>query len=403
MNFELSEDHLSVQKLAREFAAKNVAPGLRDRDRENRFDRAILAKMAESDILGICLPEKYGGAGMDYIALGVACEELEYIDTSARVILSVHIGLNSLTLLSWGNQFQKEKYLTPQAKGERIASFGLTEPNAGSDAVGIQTTAIKKGDRYILNGEKMWISLADIADHFLVFAWTDIQKKNKRDHTGMSAFIVERAFAGVTTGSIHGKLGVRAGNTGWVAMQDVEVPAENLLGSEGEGFKIAMFCLEQGRYTVAAGSAGLIRACRDASVSYSRTRKTFEVPIAEHQLVKEMIAGMEAGYQISRLLWLRAGWMRNQGLRCTRETALAKWIACEQAEKAAADSVQVHGAYGFSDEYPVERFYRNAKGASIYEGTREIHKLMQADYALGLRHDKARRCNLPGWPFDEKS
>jgi glutaryl-CoA dehydrogenase (non-decarboxylating) len=397
MDFELNADHLAIQKLCRDFAARNVAPGLRERDRENRFDRTILTKMAESDILGICLPEKYGGAGMDYISLGLACEELEYIDTSARVILSVHIGLNSMTLLSWGNQFQKEEYLAPQARGEKIASFGLTEPNAGSDAVGIQTTAVKKGDRYILNGEKMWISLADVADQFLIFAWTDLAKKKGRDHTGMSAFIVERAFPGITTGSIHGKLGVRAGSTGWISMQDVEVPAENLLGREGEGFKIAMFCLEQGRYTVAAGSTGLIKACLDACVTYSHTRKTFEVPIAEHQLVKEMIAGMEAGYQFSRLLWLKAGWLRNEGKRATRETSLAKWIACEQAEKAAADAVQVHGAYGFSDEYPVERFYRNAKGASIYEGTREIHKLMQADYVLSFREDKPRRCNLPGW------
>jgi glutaryl-CoA dehydrogenase (non-decarboxylating) len=401
MDFELNDDHLSIQKLVREFAAKNVLPDIRERDRSQEFDRSILGKMAAADILGLCLPEKYGGAGMDYISLGLACEELEYADTSARVILSVHIGLNSLTLLSWGNQFQKEKYLAPQARGEKIASFGLTEPNAGSDAVGIQSTAIKKGNKFILNGEKMWISLAVVADHFLIFAWTDIEKKNRRDHTGLSAFIVERAFPGVTTGSIHGKLGVRAGNTGWISMQDVEVPSENLLGNEGEGFKIAMFCLEQGRYTVAAGSSGLIRACLDACVKYSHTRKTFEVPIAEHQLVKEMIANMEAGYQISRLLWMKAGWLRNMGRRATRETSLAKWIACEQAEKAAADAVQVHGAYGFSDEYPVERFYRNSKGASIYEGTREIHKLMQADYVLGFRKDRERRCNLPAWPFLE--
>jgi glutaryl-CoA dehydrogenase (non-decarboxylating) len=401
MDFEFTEDHLSVQKLVRDFAAKNVAPDIRENDRAQKFDPSIMAKMAESDILGLCLPEKYGGAGMDYISLGLACEELEYIDTSARVILSVHIGLNSLTLLAWANPSQKEKYLVPQAKGEKIASFGLTEPNAGSDAVGIQTTAAKKGGKYILNGEKMWISLADVADNFLIIGWTDLERKKKRDHRGLSAFIVEKAFPGVTTGTIHGKLGVRAGNTGWIAMQDVEVPAENLLGEEGEGFKIAMFCLEQGRYTVAAGSTGLIRACLDASVSYSRTRKTFEVPIAEHQLVKEMIAGMEAGYEFSRLLWLRAGWLRNAGKRATRETALAKWIACEQAEKAAAEAVQVHGAYGFSDEYPVERFYRNSKGASIYEGTREIQKLMQADYALGIRKDKPRRRNLPRWPFGE--
>lgn len=401
MDFEFSEDQLAVQKLCREFAVKNILPDIRENDRNQKFDSSIFGKMAKADILGVCLPEKYGGAGMDYISLGLACEELEYGDTSARVILSVHIGLNSLTLLAWGNQFQKEKYLIPQAKGEKVASFGLTEPNAGSDVVGIQTTAVKKGDKYILNGEKMWISLADVADNFLIFGWTDIALKNKRDHRGISAFIVERNFPGVTTGSIHGKLGVRAGNTGYISMQDVEVPKENLLGSEGEGFKIAMFCLEQGRYTVAAGSTGLIRACLDASVSYSQTRKTFEVPIAEHQLVKEMIAGMAAGYEYSRLLWLKAGWLRNVGKRATRETALAKWIACEQAEKAAADSVQVHGAYGFSDEYPVERFYRNSKGASIYEGTREIQKLMQADYALGYRQDKPRRNNLPSWPFGD--
>lgn len=401
MDFEFSEDHLSVQKLCRDFALKNVAPSLRENDRAHKFDPGLLTKMAGADILGLCLPEKYGGAGMDYISLGLACEELEYIDTSARVVLSVHIGLNSLALLSYGNDFQKEKYLEPQAKGEKIGSFGLTEPDAGSDVVGIRTTAKKKGEKYVLNGEKMWISLAHVADNFLIFAWTDLEKKNKRDHRGITAFIVEKSFSGVTTGSIEGKLGVRAGNTGWISLQDVEVPAENVLGQLGEGFGIAMFCLEQGRYTVAAGSTGLIRACLDASVQYSQTRKTFGTPIGEHQLVKQMIANMAAGYEYSRLLWLRAGWLRNQGIRSTRETSLAKWIACREAEKAAADAVQVHGAYGFSDEYPVERYYRNAKGASIYEGTREIQTLMQADYALGLRKDKPRRCNLPLWPFPE--
>ncbi|SYZ73118.1 Acyl-CoA dehydrogenase [Candidatus Zixiibacteriota bacterium] len=402
MDFELNEDHLAVQSLVRDFARKNIAPTIKEHDREQKFDPGILRRMAELNILGLCLPEKYGGAGMDYISLGLACEELEYIDTSARVILSVHIGLNSLTLLSWGNSFQKEKYLIPQAKGEKIATFGLTEPNAGSDAVGIQTTAAKKGDKYILNGEKMWISLADFADNFLIFAWTDSEKKRKRDHSGISCFIVERVYPGVTTGTIHGKLGVRAGNTGWISMQDVEVPEENRVGSEGEGFGIAMFCLEQGRYTVAGGSTGLIKACIDASVQYSQTRKTFEQPIGEHQLVKEMIANMAAGYEFSRLLWMKAGWLRNLGRRATRETSMAKWIACWEAEKASADAVQIHGAYGFSDEYPVERFYRNSKGASIYEGTREIHKLMQADYALGIREDKPRRCNLPAWPFSSE-
>lgn len=401
MNFEFTDDHLSVQKLCRDFASKNISPSIQENDRQQKFDPALLGRMAKADLLGLCLPEKYGGAGMDYISLGLACEELEYADTSARVVLSVHIGLNSLSLLAWGNDFQKEKYLVPLARGEKSGTFGLTEPDAGSDVVGIQSTAVKKGEKYILNGEKMWISLADVADYFLVFAWTDLEKKKNRDHRGISAFFLERSFPGLTTGTIHGKLGVRAGNTGWISMQDVEVPAENLIGNEGEGFHIAMFSLEQGRYTVAAGSTGLIKACIDACVEYSKTRKTFTVPIAEHQLVKEMIANMAAGYDYSRLLWLKTGWMRNQGIRSTRETAMAKWIACREAESAAADAVQVHGAYGFSDEYPVERFYRNSKGASIYEGTREIQKLMQADYAFGFRKDKPRRCSLPPWPFGD--
>jgi len=401
MDFALNEDHKAVQKLCHDFAAKYITPTIKDNDRNEHFDRSLLIRMADADILGLCIPEKYGGAGMDYISLGLACEELEYADTSARVILSVHIGLNSLTLLSWGTEEQKEKYLTPQAKGQMIGTYGLTEPNAGSDAVGLQTTAVKKGDTYILNGEKMWISLADVADTFLIFAWTDLEKKQKRDHSGITGFIVERNFPGITTGTIHGKLGVRAGNTGWIAMQDAEVPAANMLGNEGEGFGIAMFCLEQGRYTVAAGSTGLVKASLDASLEYSQTRKTFTVPIAEHQLVKEMIANMYAGFEYARLLWMKAGWLRNEGLRATRETSLAKWIACQEAEKASTDAVQVHGAYGFCDEYPVERFYRNCKGASIYEGTREIHKLLQADYALGYRVDKPRRKNLPPWPYPD--
>jgi glutaryl-CoA dehydrogenase (non-decarboxylating) len=332
---------------------------------------------------------------MDYIALGLASEELEYVDTSLRVILSVHVALNSLTLLSWGTEEQKRRYLAPQAQGLKIGTFGLTEPSAGSDARGIQSVAVRKGDRYSLSGEKTWISLADVADHYLVFAWTDLDKKRKRDPSGMSAFIVERVFAGFSSGTLKEKWGILAGNTGFFRMDDVEVPAGNLVGQEGEGFKIAMFALDQGRYTVAAGATGLIRACRDASVSYARTRKTFGVEIGDHQLVKEMIAQMESDYQASRLLWLRAGWLKNVGRRNTRETGLAKWFATSASERAASDAVQVHGANGYSDEYPVGRFYRNCKAAVIYEGTREIHKLMQADYLLGYRTDRPSRCELP--------
>jgi glutaryl-CoA dehydrogenase (non-decarboxylating) len=209
--------------------------------------------------------------------------------------------------------------------------------------------------------------------------------------------MIERGMDGFTTGSIHGKLGIRAGNTGWLSFQDTPVPVDNRIGEEGEGFKIAMSGLDQGRYTVAAGATGLIRACRDASVRYAQERTTAGKPIARHQLVKEMIAEMEADYQMCRLLWLKAGWMKNQGLRNTRETSLAKLQATVRSEAAASNAIQVHGAYGFSNEYPVERYYRNCKGAVIYEGTREIHKLLQADYALGIRKDRSSRCPLPAY------
>ncbi|MDF1543694.1 MAG: acyl-CoA dehydrogenase family protein [bacterium] len=395
IDFAYTENQLAVRDMAREVAAKHIIPNIQKFDQEQKMNPALLPAMAESNLLGFCIPEQYGGLGMDYISLGLASEEMEYGDTSARVILSVHIGLYSLPILTWANEQLKQKYLTPAAKGEKIGTFGLTEPAAGSDVVGLQSTAVDQGDHYLLNGEKMWISLADVADYFLVFAWSDLEKKKARDHSGISAFIVEKAFDGVTTGSLHGKLGVRAGNTGYISFQDVKVPKENLVYKEGEGFKIAMFCLDQGRYTVAAGSCGLIKACRDASVKYSKERQTFGKLIEEHQLVKQMIANMEAGYQYSTMLWMKAGWLKNQGMRSTRETSLAKWVACREAEASAANAVQVHGAYGFSDEYPVERFYRNSKGASIYEGTREIHTLMQADYVLGHRVDKEIEHDLP--------
>ena len=395
MNFDLSNEHRLLEQSVREWAGREVAPRIRDLDREHRFDRGLFPQMAALGLLGICVPEEHGGAGMDYLCLGLASEELEYVDTSLRVILSVHVGLNSLTLLAWGSDEQKRRYLVPQAQGTKIATFGLTEPSAGSDARGIQTVAVRKGDRYVLTGEKIWISLADVADHFLVFAWTDLEKKKQRDPSGMSAFIVERAFRGFASATLKEKWGILAGNTGSFKMDEVEVPRENLVGQEGEGFKIAMFALDQGRYTVAAGATGLIRACRDASVKYAKERKAFGVEIGSHQLVKEMIARMESDYQTSRLLWQRAGWLKNVGRRTTRETSLAKWVATVASERAAGDAVQIHGANGYSDEYPVGRFYRNCKGAVIYEGTREIHTIMQADYLLGYRTDKPTRCELP--------
>jgi alkylation response protein AidB-like acyl-CoA dehydrogenase len=274
----------------------------------------------------------------------------------------------------------------------------LTEPGAGSDVAGLVSTARREGDEYVLNGEKMWISLATKADHCLWVARTNPETIDP--HDSLTAFLVELDCPGVTRGDIHGKLGVRAGSTGWIALQDVRVPAENRLGGEGEGFKIAMACLDNGRYTVAAGATGLIRACLEASVKYSHERQAFGKEIGKFELIQQKIAYMVQSYDAARLLYLRVGWMKNHGLRNTRETSLAKWFATDASFQAASEAVQVHGAYGYSDEYDVERYLRNSKGAVIYEGTSEIHQLIQAGYALGYRKDMPLRCELPAYDVE---
>jgi len=394
VDFSLTEDHRLVQKIAREFAEREVAPHIKENDEKGFFDRRILDGLGELGLLGICFPEKYGGMGLDYISLAIASEELERVETSLRVILSVHTGLCGLGLFQWGTEEQKVKHLTPLAQGKRIGAFGLTEPNAGSDVAALEMTAVRDGSHYVLNGEKTWISLADVADTFLVFAYTDKAAK----HAGISAFIVQRDFPGFSSSAIHGKLGIRAGNTGSFVLQDCRVPAANLVGREGEGFKIAMSCLDNGRFTVAAGATGLIQACIDASVKYANQRQTFGVPIAQHQLVQRLVAHMVRDVEACRLLVYRAGWLKNRGERNTRETALAKWYATCASFEAASNAIQIHGAYGYSNEYPVERYLRNSKGAVIYEGSREILEIMIGSYALGLRQDKPVNPPLPGWP-----
>lgn len=393
MNFDFTEEQSMLRDTVRSFVDKEIMPYITEWDREGKFDPSIMKKLADLGLMGVCIPEKYGGSGMDYNSLAIVCEELERGDTTFRTAVSVHTGLNSMSILQWGTEEQKQQYLTPQAKGEKVGAFGLTEPSAGSDVAALQSTATKEGDYYILNGQKTWISLCDIADYFLVFAYTDKAKK----HQGISAFIVERDWDGFSSKAIKGKLGIRAGNTGEIFFDNVKVPKENLLGEEGEGFKIAMSALDNGRFTVAAGAVGQIVACLEASVKYCHERETFGKPIGKHQLVQQMIANMEAGLQISRLLVYRAGELKNAGVRNTRETSLAKWQACDYANKAADDAVQIHGAYGFSDEYPVERYLRNSKAPVIYEGTREIHTVMQAEYVLGYRQDKPLNKMLPAW------
>lgn len=395
MDFSLSSEHEMVQKMVRDFGAKEVYPGIKEADRNQAMEEQVLPRMAELGLLGICIPVRYGGSGMDYISLGLASEELEYIDTTLRVVMSVHVGLASMTLLQWGTEEQKVEFLSPLAQGSKLGCGAFSEPGAGSDFANIQATAKKDGSDYVLNGEKMWISLATKAHYAMVAVRTNPDAK--KPSAGLSTFIVDLSSSGVSRGDIHGKLGVRAGSTGWLSFQDVRVPASNMVGDEGEGFKITMSAFDSGRYTVAAGATGLIRASLDASVTYAKERKAFGSAISEHQLIQEKIARMASDYEIARLLYFKAGWKKNEGLRNTLETSLAKQFATAASFEAAAEAVQIHGAYGYSDEYDVERFMRNAKGAMIYEGSNEIQTLIQAQYALRNRRDKALRCEMPAY------
>ena len=393
MDFTFSDSHRMIERTVYDFARKTVTPVIREHDRNHAFPHELLPQMAALGFMGICLPVRYGGAGLDYLSLGIISEGLEYADSSVRETIAVHLGLHALPIFQWGTEEQKRTFLPPLASGEKLACFGLTEPGAGSDVAAMNSRARRDGGDYVLNGEKMWITLSDVADRFLVFAKTDPE----RGANGITAFILERGWPGLTTGTIEGKMGVRASNTGWINMADVRVPASHRLGEEGEGFKIAMSALDNARYGVAAGAVGIIKACLDESIAYGRERRTFGKPIVEYQLVQQMLAHMQQSIDAGELLVWKAGWLKNQGTRNTRETSMAKWFCTEAARRAADDAVQIHGAYGYSDEYNVERHLRNTKSSVIYEGTSQIHTLMQAEYALGNRQTRPMRCELPAY------
>ncbi|MBS1705511.1 MAG: acyl-CoA dehydrogenase family protein [Armatimonadetes bacterium] len=395
MDFALTQEQQLIREAAYKFGQNEVLNGLAERDRAHESDPVILKKMGEAGLLGVCIPQKFGGMGADYISMGMVCEELERADSTARVAMSVHVGLHSMTLMQWGTPEQHERWLPDLATGKKIAGFGLTEPNAGSDASSLKTTATRDGDGYVLNGSKIWISLADFADQFLVIARL-AQTSAKAPY---AAFIVDRNLPGFSSRPIKGKLGVRAGNTGEITMENLRLSKDCMLGEEGDGFKIAMSALDHGRYTVASGAVGIVTACLDACNKYANERTVQGEAIGKKQLVQQMIASMVRGRDIGRLLYYQVGWMKNQGLRHTREVSMAKWVNCEAAFDAANKAIEIHGAYGYCDEFPVERYFRNSRGAMIYEGTHEIHTLMQAEYELGYRSDKALSRTLPTWPF----
>ncbi len=381
MDLELTAEQRLIQETVRDFVDERVLPVAVENDIHHKLDMSLIEGMAELGILGIVIPEEYGGAGLDYVSEALACEEIERGEAAFRTLISVHVGLNSSSLLRYGSEDLKQRYLVPQAKGEKLGCFGLTEPGAGSDVAAMRTSARREGDTWVLNGQKNWISYASVADHQLVVAKTD----PSAGHKGMSAFIVERTWPGVTTADTEHKLGVWAGSTGELFFENVEIPAENMLGEEGQGFEIAMHSLDQGRFTVAAGAVGVIRACLERSTAYARERETFGQEIGRYQLVQDMIAKMVLGYETSKLLVLQAAWMKDQGKRNTRETGLAKWHATESAFEAAHMAIQVFGSYGYSAEYGIERYFRNARAPIIYEGTTQIHKMLQAEHALGYR------------------
>ena len=393
LDLALTPEQELLVETTRRFVRTEFPDVIKENDRLQRYDPETFRKLARLGLAGISIPKRYGGGGMDYLALGLVMEELEYVDASLRTAASVHNGLCSTGVYQWGSEEQKQRLLRPLAEGSKMGAFGLTEPDAGSDVAAMRSQARKEGDVYVLNGEKAWVSFCDYADWFLVFAYTDRDKR----HNGISAFLVDRQSKGFTTSGYHDKLGLRAGNTGALVFSEVEVPAENLVGEEGDGFKVAMSCLDVGRFTVAAGAAGAIKACLDLSVDFCHQRQTFGKEIGRHQLVQARIAAMQRDYDIARMLYFKAAWLKNQGVRNTRETGVAKWFSTEAAFAAADSAIQVFGSSGYSGEYPVERILRNARAPRIYEGTSEIHQVMQAEYALGYREDRELDHSLPAY------
>lgn len=372
MNFQLSEEHEMLRKMIREFANEVVAPTAAERDEEARFDREIFDQMAELGLTGIPWPEEYGGSGFDYLAYVIAVEELSRVCASTGVTLSAHVSLAGWPIFKFGSEEQKQKYLRPMAEGKKIGAYGLTEPGAGSDAGGMKTNARLEGDEYILNGSKIFITNGGVADTYVVFALTDPEQKTK----GVSAFIVEKDFPGFSVGKKENKLGIRSSPTTEIIFEDCRVPKENLLGKEGDGFKIAMMTLDGGRNGIAAQAVGIAQGALDAAVAYAKDRKQFGKPIALQQGIGFKLADMATAIEASRLLTYQAAWKESAGIPYGQASAMAKLMAGDTAMKVTTDAVQVFGGYGYTKEYPVERFMRDAKITQIYEGTQEIQRLV---------------------------
>jgi butyryl-CoA dehydrogenase len=372
MNFEFSDEQQAIQKLVREFAEKEIAPTVQERDEKAEFSREIFDKIGELGLCGIFFPEEYGGSDGSYLSYILANEELSKVDDAVAAGYASSISLCAWPIWKFGTEEQKKKYLTPLAEGTKLGAFGLTEPNAGSDAARQQSTAVRKGDHYILNGSKIFITNGGEADIYVVFAMTDKTKGTK----GISAFILEKGMEGFSFGKEEQKMGIHASKTRELIFQDVKVPVENLLGEEGKGFKIAMQGLDGGRIGVAAQGLGIAGAALEAAIKYSKEREQFGKPVCKFQSISFMLADMATKLDAARLLVYRAAALKEQGKPCTKESCMAKLYATDAAMSIATDAVQILGGYGYIREYPVERLMRDAKITQIYEGTNQIQRLI---------------------------
>lgn len=381
MDFDLTEEQRMIQETIRKFADEEIAPVASENDKKAHFPRDLFEKLAALGFMGTPIPEEYGGAGFDFISHAIVAEEIGRVDSSLRGTYSVQVSLVELPILRFANEEQRKKYLPKLTSGEWIGCFGLTEPNAGSDPSSMVTSAVEDGDFYVLNGQKTWITNAGIADLAIIYAKTDKEAGAK----GITAFFVERGMEGFSTRDLHDKLGLRASNTAEIFLENCRVPKENIIGELNRGFKVAMGTLDYGRYTVSAGCVGLAQGCINICKKYVKERIQFGKPIGGFQLVQQMIADMVVECEAGRLLVYRAGHMKNKGLPNTRETSIAKYYCSEMVNRVAYKAVQLHGGYGFSGEYDVERFYRDARINTLYEGTSQIQQLIIGSYELGLK------------------
>jgi butyryl-CoA dehydrogenase len=380
VDLSLTDEQKLIAETAREFADGEIAPRARESDRAARFDRELAARLGEMGYLGAPVAEVYGGRGLDYLSYGLIVEQVGRADSSSRTVVSVQTSLVCGSIERWGTEEQKREWLPRLCSGDALGCFALTEPDTGSDAAALRTRAERIDGGWRISGQKMWISLGGVADVALVFAQTDPE----RGHRGLACFLVPTASEGYSPQEIHGKLGLRASDTAAISLDGVEVSEGAMLGEVGDGFKVAMSALDSGRYSVAAGCVGICEGCVDASVSYSTERQQFGVPIARFQLVQELIADMVVRRDAARMLVRRAGALKDAGDPSTVETSVAKLYATEAAVQSANDAIQVHGGSGYVDDHPVERYLRDARVTTLYEGTSQIQKLIIGRDATGI-------------------